>query len=226
MGPIMWQNNLIWVCLSALSLSVSAWTLARKLLCPWDFPRKNTAAGCHFWLQEIFPTQESNLPLLCWQVDTLPRCHLGNPSAFNQFQFVSSHSQWAGPSGGEQELCNGGRADPAAPTAGEQSTAATTLLRLFQPQAKEICPRRQDRLQAVLPGDVLPVPHAKYLVTEMCVGLYLLPWTECRAHVLLWSAFTLSMRSWAGMYFFYTLNIKLKPKLWDMEGQESIPLVW
>ena len=36
-----------------------------KLLCPWDFSGKNTKVGCHFTLQEIFPTQRSNLHLLC-----------------------------------------------------------------------------------------------------------------------------------------------------------------
>ena len=35
-----------------------------RLLCPWDFPGKNTGAGCHFLLQGIFPTQESNPGLL------------------------------------------------------------------------------------------------------------------------------------------------------------------
>ena len=25
----------------------------KKLLCPWDFPGKNTGVGCHFLLQEI-----------------------------------------------------------------------------------------------------------------------------------------------------------------------------
>ena len=30
-------------------------------LCPWDSPGKNTGVGCHFLLQGIFPTQESNL---------------------------------------------------------------------------------------------------------------------------------------------------------------------
>ena len=34
------------------------------LLCPWDIPGKNPGAGCHFLLQGIFPTQESNLRLL------------------------------------------------------------------------------------------------------------------------------------------------------------------
>ena len=46
-----------------------------RLLCPWDSPGKNTAIGCHFLLQGIFPTQGCNLPLLHllpWQVDSLP----------------------------------------------------------------------------------------------------------------------------------------------------------
>ena len=34
-------------------------------LCPWDFPDKNTGVGCHALLQGIFPTQGSNLHLLC-----------------------------------------------------------------------------------------------------------------------------------------------------------------
>ena len=36
-----------------------------RLLRPWDSPGKNTGLGCHFLLQEIFPTQGSNLRLLC-----------------------------------------------------------------------------------------------------------------------------------------------------------------
>ena len=34
-----------------------------RLLCPWDSPGKNTGAGCHALLQEIFLTQGSNSPL-------------------------------------------------------------------------------------------------------------------------------------------------------------------
>ena len=30
-----------------------------RLLCPWDFPGRNTGAGCHALLQEIFLTQGS-----------------------------------------------------------------------------------------------------------------------------------------------------------------------
>ena len=36
-----------------------------RLLCPWDFPGKNTGVGCHFLIQGIFPNQGSNLSLLC-----------------------------------------------------------------------------------------------------------------------------------------------------------------
>ena len=35
-----------------------------RLLCPWNSPGKNTRVGCHFLLQGIFLTQESNPGLL------------------------------------------------------------------------------------------------------------------------------------------------------------------
>ena len=35
-----------------------------KLFYPWNFPGKNTGAGCHFLLQVIFLTQELNLGLV------------------------------------------------------------------------------------------------------------------------------------------------------------------
>ena len=58
--------------------------LPARFLCPWDFPGKNTGAGCHFLLQRIFWTQESNLHLLHWQVDSSPLRHLGKPSQCNR----------------------------------------------------------------------------------------------------------------------------------------------
>ena len=36
-----------------------------SLLCSWNFPGKITGVGCHFLLQEIFPTQGLNPHLLC-----------------------------------------------------------------------------------------------------------------------------------------------------------------
>ena len=46
-----------------------------RVLCPWNFPGKNTEASCHFLLQGIFLTQRLNLHLLSflhWQADSLP----------------------------------------------------------------------------------------------------------------------------------------------------------
>ena len=57
----------MYVCAQSLShvqLFVIQWTVATRLLCPWDSPGKNIGVGCHFLLQGIFPTQESNLGLL------------------------------------------------------------------------------------------------------------------------------------------------------------------
>ena len=49
-----------------------------RLLCPWNFPGKNTGEGCHFLLQGIFSTQGSKPRLPHWQVDfftiELPAC--------------------------------------------------------------------------------------------------------------------------------------------------------
>ena len=56
--------------------------LVARLLCPWDYPSKNTGVGFHALFQGIFPTQGSNphvLWLLHWQADSLPLSHLGSP---------------------------------------------------------------------------------------------------------------------------------------------------
>ena len=60
-----------------------------RLLCPWNFPGKNTGVGCHALLQRIFPTQGSNWRLSCllhWQVDSLPLCHLGSCLPYSSSQ--------------------------------------------------------------------------------------------------------------------------------------------
>ena len=60
-------------CVCVCSVTRSCPTLQlHELLCPWNFPDKNT--GCPFLLQEIFPTQGPNQHLLhfpCWQVHSL-----------------------------------------------------------------------------------------------------------------------------------------------------------
>ena len=53
-----------------------------RLLCPWNFPGKNTGVGCHFLCLGIFPVQGSNLHLLHWQADSLTPCHLGSSNIY------------------------------------------------------------------------------------------------------------------------------------------------
>ena len=58
-----------WFSCSIVSNSVTPWTVAHHLLCPWDSPGKNTGVGCHFLLQGIFLIQELNPSLLhCRQI--------------------------------------------------------------------------------------------------------------------------------------------------------------
>ena len=52
------------VVLSHVQLFVIPWTIPHqyptRLLCPWNFPGKNTGAGCHFLLQGISRLKRSN----------------------------------------------------------------------------------------------------------------------------------------------------------------------
>ena len=41
--------------LSPVRLFVTPWTVAYRLLCPWDFPGKNTGVGCLFLIQILVP---------------------------------------------------------------------------------------------------------------------------------------------------------------------------
>ena len=60
-----------------------------RFFCPWDFPGKNTAVGCHFLLQGIFSTQGSNPCLFHCQADSLPLNHLGSTLKLIQFNSVA-----------------------------------------------------------------------------------------------------------------------------------------
>ena len=63
-----------------------------SLLCPWDFPGKNTGVSCHFLLQGIFLTQGSNMSLLHWQADSLPLSHQGSPVLNFKWNWVKQKS--------------------------------------------------------------------------------------------------------------------------------------
>ena len=72
-----------------------------RLLCPWDFPGKNTGVGCLFLLQGIFLTQGSNpslLRLLHWQGDSLPLEELGYLSFFKAITLKEKkdYHDWVG----------------------------------------------------------------------------------------------------------------------------------
>ena len=71
-----------------------------RLLCPWDFPGKNTGVGYHFLLQGIFPTQGSKIlecGLLCLlqqQGSSLSLAPPGKPVIYKSMLAV-----WGVPSG-------------------------------------------------------------------------------------------------------------------------------
>ena len=64
---------------SCLTLCDSVDCKAPRLLCPWNFPGKNTGVGGHFLLQGNVPTRGWNPCLLHWQVEFLPLSHLRSP---------------------------------------------------------------------------------------------------------------------------------------------------
>ena len=72
------------VCSAAQSCLFATYRLEpTRLLCPWDFPGKNTGVGCHFLLQKIFLTQGSNSCLLCLlhcRQLSLPLSHGASPN--------------------------------------------------------------------------------------------------------------------------------------------------
>ena len=98
------QTPSFWVFIEAslhvLSRSVMSNSLqhpeqqSARLLCPWNFPDKNTGVGCHFLLQGSFLAQGSNSHLLCLlhgQAEPLPLYPLGSPSIHNHNQLIIDH---------------------------------------------------------------------------------------------------------------------------------------
>ena len=64
------------------------------LLCPWDFPGKNTGASCHFLLQGICLIQGANsclLHLLHWQANSISLSHRGSPMLSSTFLTFSQN---------------------------------------------------------------------------------------------------------------------------------------
>ena len=58
---------------------------------PWNFPGKNTGAGCHFLLQGIFPAQGSNPHILCTHIGRQVLYHCTNLEAPKPSQHSLNH---------------------------------------------------------------------------------------------------------------------------------------
>ena len=108
---LFYKEIMVWACRhtcvlgcfsSLLTLQQSHGLKPARLLCPWDFPGKNTGVGCRAPLQGIFPTQGSNPCLLhfpLWQVGSLPLSHLEASEIKITFSkslyfFISSFLHW------------------------------------------------------------------------------------------------------------------------------------
>ena len=58
------------------------------LLCPFDYPGKNTAVGFHALLHGIFSILGWNLHLLCWQACSLSLAPPGKPTNVVIFDYL------------------------------------------------------------------------------------------------------------------------------------------
>ena len=66
-----------------------------RLLCPCNFPGKNTGVGCHFLLKGIFLTQGLNPDLLHWQVNSLTLSHREAPNSGALAQIKTVTQIWS-----------------------------------------------------------------------------------------------------------------------------------
>ena len=84
----------LWVTLFSWSLPCSCCLQPHRLqfarfLCPWHFPGKNTGVSCHFFLQGIFLTLESNPGLLHCRQILYPLSYTGSPRNMGKYQRIS-----------------------------------------------------------------------------------------------------------------------------------------
>ena len=84
---------------------MTPWTAARQAPLPWDSPGKNTAVGSHSLLQEIFPTQGSDLGVLHSRQILYCLSNQGSP----RMNSCNSHNRVLHFTGGESEAGEGYR---------------------------------------------------------------------------------------------------------------------
>ena len=88
--------------LNHVLLFVTPWTAALEASLSMGPSWQDTRVGLHFLFQGIFLTQELNLHLLHWQVNSLPLSHLEIISGLGTIAVVVkllSHVQFLGPHG-------------------------------------------------------------------------------------------------------------------------------
>ena len=104
--PLLIHLSKYWVLRAQLCLTVcNPWEVSifkcqylwigyfQRLLCPWNFPGKNTGVSCCFFLQRIFPTQGLNPCLLIlyhWATWEAPSKYWRSPSS-QSYGFPSGH---------------------------------------------------------------------------------------------------------------------------------------
>ena len=77
-------------CRSIMSNFSTPWTVATRILYPWDSPSNNTGVGCHALFQGIIPAQESNPGVLhCRQ--TL--YHLSHPGSLLRTKWTQNKAK-------------------------------------------------------------------------------------------------------------------------------------
>ena len=76
--------------LSHSVVSNSSWLYPTRLLCPWDFPGKNSGVGFHFLLQWIFLTGELNWGLLHCRRILYQLSYQGSPKCVSEGIFPQS----------------------------------------------------------------------------------------------------------------------------------------
>ena len=90
------QNSVLYCAMFSHSvMSNSSWPhglYPTRLLCPWDFPGKNTGVGFHFLLQWTFLTRELNWGLLHRRRILYQLSYQGSPNCVSEGIFPQSTS--------------------------------------------------------------------------------------------------------------------------------------
>ena len=150
---------------SHVQLFATSRIVANRLLRPWDFPGKNTGVGCHFLLQGIFPTQESNpvLPHCRWIIYKLRDQGIPRILKWVAYPF-SSRSSWSRIKPGSSAL----QVDslPAEPQGKPKNTGVGNLSLL----QKSSQPRNWTRVSCIAGGFFTHWAMREAFVSTVCVS--------------------------------------------------------